>query len=69
MIRASHDFYSALDGLAAADVPSIKEKANFYSFDQQRAREEMAYRQAMIKELGDIESDQNRMTALPKGNL
>ena len=51
---------------ANADVGTIQNANNFYSFDRQRAKEEMAYRQALIDELNRISSNVDRLGHLPR---
>jgi S1-C subfamily serine protease len=44
-----------LEGLADQDMASIQNPANFYAFDEIRAKEEITYRQALKKELESME--------------
>jgi hypothetical protein len=49
-------------------MDTIQQADNFYSFDQQRARDEIAYRKALKKELDNISTNISRMSSLPRGN-
>jgi S1-C subfamily serine protease len=49
-----------LNDLADTDMTAIQDMNNFYSFDQQRAKNEIAYRKALKTELDFIGSDLDR---------
>jgi len=49
--RALTEFINNLRVLANADIGTIQNKSNFYSFDQQRAGDEISYRKALQTEL------------------
>ena len=57
-----------LQCVADLDVDQIKDKSNFYSFDQERAQEEYDYRKALRDELDSIGSDIERLGNLPRTN-
>jgi hypothetical protein len=58
----------ALSSVADRDVQSLQNTGNFYSFDQQRARNELAYRTALKSEIQDFTSNVNRISDLPRSN-
>jgi hypothetical protein len=60
--------WAEITDLADSDMAAIQKSANFYSFDQQRARDEIAYRKALKAELDQINSDVNRLGSLPRTN-
>ena len=53
---------------ANADVSTVQNANNFYSYDRLRAKEELAYRQALIDELNRISSNIDRLGHLPRTN-
>ena len=53
---------------ANADVNTVQNANNFYSYDRVRAKEELAYRQALIDELNRISSNIDRLGHLPRTN-
>jgi hypothetical protein len=46
----------------------IQNMNNFYTFDQERVREECAYRKALKSELDNISNNVDRLGRLPKSN-
>ena len=59
--NAYQEFLDDLNGLADSDMDAIQQANNFYSFDQQRAKEELSYRQAIKKELDFIGNDLGKL--------
>ena len=57
-----------LDGIADKNMDAIQNMDNFYTFDQQRARDELAYRKALKVEIQEFSSDVNRIGGLPRTN-
>jgi hypothetical protein len=57
-----------LDRIANDDVDQIQNLRNFYSFDEERARNELAYRNALKSELNSLSDDSYRLRQLPKPN-
>lgn len=57
-----------LNSIAIRDIDQIQNMDNFYSFDRQRARDELAYRKALQAEIDDFSSDVNRIQHLPRTN-
>jgi S1-C subfamily serine protease len=57
-----------LGAVADRDLTAIQSPGNFYSFNQQTAKEEADYRAALKKELEDFSSDVNRISDLPRSN-
>ena len=49
---ALREFCSDLSDYASTDMAAIKQPDNFYQFDRLRAKEEIAYRQHLMDELG-----------------
>jgi hypothetical protein len=54
-----------LQCVADLNMDQIQDPANFYSFDQERARDELAYRKALKDELDAIAGDPDRLNNLP----
>jgi hypothetical protein len=67
-VQAFRELIFDLDGIADSDLPAIQNLANFYSFNQERAKGEAAYRKALRAELDDIGSDVGRMNGLVRSN-
>jgi S1-C subfamily serine protease len=57
-----------LQSIADLNVTQIENANNFYSFDRERARDELAYRKALKAELDDIGNDVTRLGGLPRSN-
>jgi hypothetical protein len=57
-----------LNDIADADMDVIRNSNNFYGFDQERARDEIDYRNALKSELNKISSDVSRLGGLPRTN-
>jgi hypothetical protein len=57
-----------LESIAGKGMDRIQVLNTFYSFDQQRAQDEIAYRKALIAEIQDFSSDVNRIGSLPRTN-
>jgi cytochrome c556 len=68
LMDATRILYSELVDVANLDVDAIQSPGNYYSFDQQRAKEELAYRQALKTELDTIGNTVSRMSSLPRSN-
>jgi hypothetical protein len=49
-------------------MDAIQQPDNFYSFDQQRAKDEIAYRKALKKELDNLSSNVSQMSSMPRQN-
>ncbi len=67
-IDALRDLLFSLQSIASADVDQIQNPDNFYSFDKDRAAEELDYRKALQKELDGIGNDVTRLGGLPRTN-
>ena len=67
-LDADKIMWSEITDLANTDMDAIQNPNNFYSFDRQRAKDEIAYRKAIIAELAQINSDVSRMGSLPRTN-
>jgi hypothetical protein len=57
-----------LKDLADDRVDQIENPNNFYSFDEKRAQEELAYRKALKKELDSVGDDISRLRQLPRAD-
>jgi len=57
-----------LNTVAGQDMASMQNMNNFYSFDQQRAKDELAYRKALQTEIDDFSNDVSRVSSLPRSN-
>lgn len=57
-----------LDGIANDDMDLMQNPNNFYSFDEKRVQEELAYRKALRSELDSISDNVDRLKNLPKSN-
>jgi hypothetical protein len=53
---------------ANADVATIQNANAFYSYNRQLAKDEMAYRQALLNELNSISTNIDRLGGLPRTN-
>ncbi|MCE0497917.1 MAG: serine protease [Methylacidiphilales bacterium] len=67
-IQAARSLVFDLQGIADTDVDQIKNMNNFYTFDQERAQEEYAYRRALKDELDSISNNVDRLGRLPRTN-
>jgi hypothetical protein len=67
-LDADKIMWSEITDIANTDMDAIQNPNNFYSFDRQRAKDEIAYRKAIIAELAQINSDVSRMGSLPRTN-
>jgi S1-C subfamily serine protease len=67
-IEALRQLGFTLDGIADKNVVTLQNTNNFYSFDQLRARDELAYRKALKVEIQKFASDVNHIADLPRTN-
>lgn len=65
---ALREFWSDLHDIAGTDMAAIQSTSNFYSFDQQRAKDEIAYRRALQAELDKFDKNVSLLTSLPRSN-
>lgn len=65
---AARVLYGELSDLASSDLVTIQNPNSFYSFDQQRTKDEIAYRKAIQAELDTIGDDPGRLVSLPRAN-
>ena len=61
-------FLFDLQCVADLDMDEVKEKNNFYSFDQERASDEYDYRKALKTELDSLGNNVERLGGLPRSN-
>jgi hypothetical protein len=67
-VDAARLMWGEISGLADTDMEAIQNPDNFYSFDRQRAKEEIAYRKALKVELDQINNNVSRLGSLPRTN-
>ena len=67
-IEAARNLVFNLDAVADIDMDQIQQPSNFYPFDQQRARDEIGYRQALKKEIDNMGNDITRLGGLARRN-
>jgi hypothetical protein len=67
-LDAITQFVSTLTDIADTGMSAIQNLGNFYSFDQQRAKDEIAYRKALKTELKTIGNDVGWLNSLPRTN-
>jgi hypothetical protein len=65
---ALRELLGDLNSFADADMDVIQQLDGFYSFDQQRARDELAYRKALKKELDELGNNTGYLSNLPRRN-
>jgi hypothetical protein len=65
-IDALRDLLFDLQGIADIDVDQISNMNNFYSFDRERAQDELDYRKALKKELDSFGNNIQRASSLPR---
>ena len=65
-IQAARSLVFDLQGIADTDMDQIQNMNNFYSFNQEWAREEGAYRKALKYELDAISNNVDRLGRLPR---
>ncbi len=57
-----------LDAIADRDVVNVQNMSNFYSYEQQEARDEMSYRKALKAEIDSFSDDISRIGSLVRKN-
>ena len=67
-LDADKIMWSEFNDIANTDMDTIQNSNNFYSFDQQRAKDEIAYRKAIIAELNQVSDNVSRLGSLPRSN-
>ncbi|HEX4140328.1 MAG TPA: serine protease [Candidatus Methylacidiphilales bacterium] len=65
---ALRELLGSIVDAASTDISTIQNTNNFYSYDRQRAKEEMEYRQAIKDELDRISTNVSRLGSLPRTN-
>jgi hypothetical protein len=65
---AVRELFQTINGLADTDMATLQNLNDFYTFNQQRARDELAYRKALQQELDAIGNNVSRLTSLPRTN-
>jgi len=60
--------YADLNDIVGIDMDAIQNSDNFYSFDRQRTKDEIAYRKALKTELDNISDNISRLGSLPRTN-
>ncbi len=64
-IQSAKDLLFDLQGVADYNMDQIQNANNFYSFNRERAEDEIAYRKALKRELDEIGNNVDRLTGLP----
>jgi Trypsin-like peptidase domain len=67
-LDALRELYGNVVEAAKADVNTIQNENNFYSYDRQRAKDELAYRQELLKYLDSLGDNVDRLGHLPRTN-
>jgi S1-C subfamily serine protease len=67
-LNADRIMWAEFSDIAGIDMDTIQNPNNFYSFDRQRAKDEIAYRKALKAELDEISNNVNRLGSLPRTN-
>ncbi len=67
-IEALRSLLFDLQGVGDLNYDKIQDMNNFYPFDRERARDEMAYRKALKDELDSIGNNVERLGHLPRSN-
>jgi hypothetical protein len=67
-LEALHSLLFDLQGIADTNITQIQSMNNFYPFDRDRAREEMAYRKALKGELESFGAHIERLSHMPRTN-
>jgi S1-C subfamily serine protease len=65
-IDTERNLVFSLSGLADADMDQIQQPSNFYNFDGLRARDEIAYRQYLKKEIDEMSDNVERLGGLAR---
>ena len=65
-LDAIRELLGSIVDAANADVATIQDTNHFYSYDRKLAKDELAYRQALQKELDGIGSNVDRLGTLPR---
>lgn len=60
--------WGAISDIADTGMETIQNPNNFYSYEQQRARDEIAYRKALKVELDQVNNNVTRLGGLPRTN-
>lgn len=67
-LDAERQLLADLVALADTDVSTVKDLTNFYSFNRDRAKDEMAYRKALQDELDDYGNNMSRAGGMARKN-
>jgi hypothetical protein len=67
-LDAARVMWSSISDVARTDMDAIQDPSNFYSFDQQRAKDEAAYRKLIKAELDQINNSVTQLGSLPRTN-
>jgi len=65
---ATRVMWAEISDIAGIDMDAIQNLDNFYTFDRQRAKDEIAYRKALRAELDTISNNVSRMGSMPRTN-
>ena len=67
-LDAARQWLSDMFDLANANMDAIQEPRNFYTFDQQRAKDALAYRKALKAELDTRSNNLSQLASMPRRN-
>jgi len=67
-LDAIRQLFFEINSVADTNMTPAQDMSNFYSFDQQRAKDELGYRKALKTELNSIGDDVSRIGGLPRRN-
>jgi hypothetical protein len=67
-MEAERNLIFNLDAVADIGMIQVQQPTNFYSYDQERARDETGYRQALKKEIDNMSTDVSRIGSLARRN-
>ena len=67
-VDAIRTLWAEISDIAGIDMDTIQNANNFYSFDRQRAKDEIDYRKALKTELDKMNDDASRLSSLPRTN-
>ena len=65
-IDTARNLVFSLGGIADSDMEQIQQPSNFYSFDATRARDEIAYRQWLKREIDQMGDNVERLGGLAR---
>jgi len=67
-VFATRELLSSLQTVADSDLATLQDMNDFYAYNQSRAKEEIAYRVAIKKELDDLQGNLGRLDGIARGH-